>query len=653
MLDLVELLTTRAKEHPTHGYSFYTDGVAEPEWMSYPELDRRARAIAAQLIAKNATGEAVLILCPPGLDYIAAFFGCLYAGAIATPAYPPDPMRLRRTLPRLRAIVADTRSRIVLSTTPIITLAPMVAEEAPELSVLDWIAADVETGLEASWTKPTSIAGESIAFLQYTSGSTSKPKGVMVTHANLLHNSEMIRVAFEFDVNSRLAFWLPPYHDMGLIGGIISPLFAGGTTALMSPFDFLKRPMSWLEMIAKSRSDVTGAPNFAFDLAVRKSTPEQRAALDLSCLTLAFNAAEPIRAETMDAFADTFAVSGFERRSLYACFGLAETTLLATGTRRHTEPRQLRVDGDALERGRVVFSDRDGARRLVSLGTAPIAGSVAIVDPQSLRALGEGEVGEIWLKSDSVARGYWDNAEATAQSFGAVTASGEGPYLRTGDLGFVDGGELFFVSRIKDIIILRGRNHYPHDIERAVEGAHPALRPGCGVVFGVDRDGEEKLGITWEVEASKMRAGSDEVIAAIKRAAADKEGVFADTVVLIEAKTLPKTSSGKLQRKQTKQEYEAGELSLVAEWRAPKIVARPSNDSADLRDFLIERLAAGLGLHEDAIDPDLPFQEYGFDSAMVVALAADLSARTGREFPATLAFNYPTINALTAHLAQG
>lgn len=652
MRDLVELLGTRATEHPTHGYSFYTDGVAEPELMPYPELDRRARAIAAQLIAKNAPGEAVLILCPPGLDYIAAFFGCLYAGAIATPAYPPDPMRLRRTLPRLRAIVADTRSRIVLSTAPIAMFAPMVAEEAPELSALEWISVDVETGLESTWQKPSSITGESIAFLQYTSGSTSKPKGVMVTHANLLHNVEMIRVAFQFDVNSRLAFWLPPYHDMGLIGGIIAPLFAGGTTALMSPFDFLKRPMAWLEMISKSRSDVTGAPNFAFDLAVRKSTPEQRAALDLSCLTLAFNAAEPIRAETMDSFAETFAVAGFKPSSLYACFGLAETTLLAAGTQRHVEPRQLSVDGDALERGRVVLSTHNNARRLVSLGKSPVEGSVAIVDPNSHRVLGEGQVGEIWLKSGSVARGYWDNAVETAKTFGASTSAGESGYLRTGDLGFMDRGELFFVSRIKDIIILRGRNHYPHDIERAIEGAHPALRPGCGVVFGVERDGEEKLGITWEVEASKM-GSADEVIAAIKRAAADKEGVFADTVVLIEAKTLPKTSSGKLQRKQTKGEYEAGELAVVAEWRAPKVVARPSNTSADLRDFLIERLAAGLGLHEDAIDPDLPFQEYGFDSAMVVALAADLSARTGREFPATLAFNYPTINALTAHLAQG
>lgn len=652
--DLIDLLTRRALEHPTHGYAFFTDGEPEPARMTYAELDRRARAIAAGLVEKGAAGEPVLILCPPGLDYIAAFFGCLYAGSIATPAYPPDPMRLKRTLPRLRAIVADTEARFVLSTLPFVSMAPMVAAEAVELAALEWIAVDVETGAESRWTRPSSIGRESLAFLQYTSGSTSTPKGVMVSHQNLLHNLEMISVAMELSSRSRLAFWLPPYHDMGLIGGILTPLYAGGEGALMSPLDFLRRPMSWLEMIARTRSDLTGAPNFAFDLCVRKSTPEERAKLDLTCLTLAFNAAEPTRAESMDAFADAFEVAGFVRSSLYTCFGLAEGTLLATGTKRFVEPMMKSFSSDALERGLALpcANGEPGARRLIALGRSPVEGALVIVDPKTKRALGEGQVGELWLSSGSVALGYWKNSDATRETFGARLANGDGPFLRTGDLGFMFGGELFFVTRIKDIVIVRGKNHYPHDLERAVEHAHPALRPGCGVAFAIERDGEERLAIAWEVDSAKL-GDPHELIARVKRATADKEGVVTDTVILLEAKTLPKTSSGKLQRRQTKAEYLEGTLAIVHEHRAPQVAVEASSlDSESIKDFLIARIALGAGLAEDTIDPELPFQEYGFDSHMVVQLAADLSSRTGRPLPATLAFNYPTINALSRHLAR-
>lgn len=646
--DLVGLLEARAREYPEHGYTFFTDGEAEPQRLRYPELARRARAIAARLLVEQTAGEAVLILCPPGLDYIASFFGCLYAGAIAAPAYPPDPTRLSRTLPRLSAIVADTKARVVLSTTPIVGMAPLVGAGAPELSGLTWIAADAEEGCAASLELP-SIGGDRLAFLQYTSGSTSSPKGVMLSHRNLLHNLEMIRTAFEFSPATQAAFWLPPYHDMGLIGGILAPLYAGGQSALLSPFDFLKRPMAWLEMVSRTRADTTGAPNFAFDLVVRKSRPEERAALDLSCLTLAFNAAEPIRAETMETFAAAFRPAGFQRSSLFTCFGLAEGTLLASATKRGVEPREKTFDGAALEVGRVleVDGDAEGARRLVSLGGSPAGSQLRIVDAKTATALGERQLGEIWLRSGSVAEGYWKKELETRGTFGAFTADGEGPFLRTGDLGFIDDGELFFVSRIKDLIIIRGRNHYPQDIERAVEGAHPALRAGCGVAFGLERDGEERLAIVWEIDAGRMR-DPNEVMASVKRAAAEREGVFADTVILIEARSLPKTSSGKLQRQRARAEYLERSLAIVAEWSAPR--SAPVRAPTSLKDFLIERIASGLGLSEDAIDPDLPFHHYGFDSKMVVELAADLSQWTGRDLPATLAFNYPTINTLTRHL---
>jgi acyl-CoA synthetase (AMP-forming)/AMP-acid ligase II/acyl carrier protein len=639
--NLVELLTERASSHPTRGYTFHVDGCGSAERLSFRDLDRRARAIAARLPAN----EPVLILCPPGLDYIASFFGCLYAKSIATPAYPPDPMRLGRTLPRLRAIVKDTGARCVISTSMIAQMAPMVASEAPELAALEWIAADEV--YDESFYLPRMIEPSTLAFLQYTSGSTSSPKGVMLTHANLCHNLEMIRTAFELDEGSRCAFWLPPYHDMGLIGGILEPLYAGGDCALMSPLDFLKRPMFWLETIAKTRADTSGAPNFAFDLCTRKSTAEERAALDLSSWTLAFNAAEPVRAQTMESFASAFAPAGFSRTSLYSCYGLAEATLLSTGTKRGVEPKARCFDAASLQKGRAIAGSRHGAgvRRLIPLGASPVEDAIRIVDPSTRIACEDGVVGEISVKSASVSSGYWNNDRATRKHI-----SGDGR-LYTGDLGFVHGGELFFVARIKDVVIIRGRNHYPQDIELAIEGAHPALRPGCGVALAIDGDDGEKLAIVWEVDREKAR-DLDQVVDRIRARVAERESLFADTIVLLEARSLPKTSSGKLQRQKTRADLLEDALPILHRWTAPKTIALSSSPDASLRDFLIERIASGLGMSEDAVDPDAPFTQYGLDSRMVVELASDLSERVGKELPATLAFNYPTINALTARLME-
>jgi acyl-CoA synthetase (AMP-forming)/AMP-acid ligase II/acyl carrier protein len=630
--DLVHLLRLRAEEHPHRGYSFFTDGDPAPALMSFAELDRRARSIAAALAAHRVEGEPVLILCPPGLDFIAAFFGCLYAGAIATPAYPPDPARLARTIPRLRAIARDTRARVVVSTDAIASLR---VDDAPDLQRLFWLSAEVGTGAGGAWRQPR-FTGDRVALLQYTSGSTTDPKGVMVSHQNLLHNLEMIASAFDFGPRSRLAFWLPPYHDMGLIGGILAPLHAGGEVALMSPTDFLRRPMCWLEMISKTRADTTGAPNFAFDLVVRKSRPAERRSLDLSCLSLAFNAAEPVRPETMDGFEAAFAPAGFSRRSLFTCYGLAESTLLATATVRRIEPKRTTAR----------------SRTRVSLGRVR-DGTLTIVDPETGVEVAPGEVGEIWIESASVARGYWKREEETKETFGALLRGGEGPFLRTGDLGFVDAdGELYFESRAKEVIIIRGENRFPQDIERALEGVHPALRPGCGVAFGIERDGEERVAIVWEVERASL-SDPNAVVACIRAALAEREGLAVDAVILIEAKTLPKTSSGKLMRRQTKEDFLSGTLSPVVVWRAQpeEAVFGSSPRGASVDEFLIERVAALIGVGVEAIDPELPLYEYGLDSKRAVELAADLSARTGRALPATLAFSYPTISALARHLS--
>ncbi|HET9212138.1 MAG TPA: proline iminopeptidase-family hydrolase, partial [Thermoanaerobaculia bacterium] len=450
---LIDLLRARAGEKGGAPlYTFLADGEAEEATLSYGGLDRRARAIGARLQQAGAAGERALLLYPPGLDFIAAFFGCLYAGAVAVPAYPP---RAGRTQPRLRAIAGDARPRLVLTTAAIAAKAAELSEQIPELAGAEWIATEsLDSSAAERWTPP-SLGPGTLAFLQYTSGSTAAPKGVMVTHANLLHNERLIGAAFGMDEESVVVGWLPLYHDMGLIGNVLQPLHAGGRCVLMSPVAFLQRPMRWLEAVSRYRGTVSGGPNFAYELCLRKAAPEALSRLDLSSWRVAYNGAEPVRASTLERFAEAFAPCGFRAEALYPCYGLAEATLFVTGGH-----------GARVEKERV--SCGSAWQRIVT------------VDPETGEERPEGEV---WISGPSVARGYWENEEATARDFHAFLPTGEGPFLRTGDLGFLSGGELYVTGRLKDLIILRGRNHYPQDVELTAERSHPDLHPGGGAAF--------------------------------------------------------------------------------------------------------------------------------------------------------------------------
>ncbi|RKI25934.1 fatty acyl-AMP ligase, partial [Corallococcus sp. AB004] len=488
-------------------YTFLGDDGEETVW-SASDLDVRARRIASALRERGAQGERVLLLYPPGLDYIAGFFGCLYAGAVAVPAYPPDPMRLERTLPRLRAIIQDARASVVLTTSGILGLSDFVFEQAPDFRALHWMATDeLPEGGERDWVAPEGLGAESLAFLQYTSGSTGTPKGVMLTHGNLLHNLSLIHGAFGARADSVGVIWLPPYHDMGLIGGILEPLYGGFPVTLMSPMAFLKRPMAWLEAVSRYGGSISGGPNFAFDLCVRKSTPEQRRALDLSRWEVAFCGAEPIRPETLERFVEAFGPSGFRREAFFPCYGLAEGTLIVSGGEKSAPPVSVTISGEGLERHRAeeVGAVEPGARTLVGCGQTLAEQRIAIVDPETLERRGPGEVGEIWVSGPSVAQGYWGREEATRETFQArIARENGGPYLRTGDLGFLrPEGELYVTGRRKDLIILRGRNHYPQDLEATVEGAHPALRPGGGAVFSVEVGGEERAVVVQEIDVRR------------------------------------------------------------------------------------------------------------------------------------------------------
>jgi acyl-CoA synthetase (AMP-forming)/AMP-acid ligase II len=558
---LVEMSRWLSQRRPDdRAFTFVVGGSEETERMTYRQLDDHARGIAATLRRACVPGERALLLYPPTLEYISAFFGCLYAGIIAVPAYPPSP----RTLGRLLAIVGDAEPSIVLAPSSIAPLVRAGLAERSDLRAIPVVETDaIPDEAPDEWTPPP-MGGDTVAFLQYTSGSTSTPKGVIVTHANILTNQRMIADGFGSSERSVVGSWLPLYHDMGLIGCVMHPLFLGAPGYLMSPIEFLKSPVTWLRMISRYRVTLAGGPNFGFERCVRKVTGADREGLDLSSWTIAFNGAEPIRPETVDRFTAAFAGSGFRPEAMYPCFGLAEATLYVTGEPPLQGPVVRSFDVRALEReGRAVPSSGAGSRRLVSSGRTWRAQRLAIADPAAGHRLPDGEVGEIWISGPNVARGYWNRPAVTAQTFAARLPDGDGPFLRTGDLGFLLDGELFVTGRIKDLIVVRGRNHYPQDLERTAEESHAGARAGCGVAFAIEEDGEERVVIVQEVERDLAAHELERVARAIRHAVTAAHDLSPSAVVLIPAGEIPKTSSGKIQRGLTRRRYQDGELPAM------------------------------------------------------------------------------------------
>jgi amino acid adenylation domain-containing protein len=660
---LVDVLHNRAALHPGRSaYVYLQDGEQEESLLTYGDLDRRARAIAAHLQQAGLAGQRVLLLYPSGLEFIAAFWGCLYGGVVPIPSYPP----LHRTLPKLRAIIRDAAPLAALSTQAIRSKCFPLFDLSPEFRSLNWIVTDdLADALADEWRKPE-LDETRMALLQYTSGSTAMPKGVMVSHRSLLHNQSLIQQGFNQNAQSVIVGWLPLYHDMGLIGNVIQPIYLGTRCILMSPVAFMQKPWRWLQAISHYRATTSGGPNFAFDLCVRKITPQQLDALDLSCWDVAFNGAEPIRHETLTRFTDTFAACGFRPRAWAPCYGLAEATLFVSGGIRHSRTIVHSFKTRALEQGRVKVEASDNAKAIISCGRPLSEQLIQIVNPKTLQSCAQDEIGEIWISGASVAQGYWNRPEESRETFAARLKDCEAPrFLRTGDFGFLHQGELFITGRLKDLLVIRGRNHYPQDIEQTVEQCHTGLRINSCAAFSVERNGEERLVIIQEVEPRASSLDTESVIAAIRRAVAEQHELQAYVVLLVKAGSISKTTSGKIQRRLCQERFLnedfepiASEIIEESSIDLPEMTITPeailtlpeAERQAAMEEYLQRLVAQTLKLPLSMTDKNAPIFALGLDSLKAVELRNEIDACFNLSVPMKMLLGDSSIAELSSSL---
>ncbi|WP_067848778.1 fatty acyl-AMP ligase [Nocardia lijiangensis] len=565
---LAEAISQRAADAADRiAYTFLPDGENESHSWTFGEVEQLSRALAARISQDAAPGDRALIVAPDSADFVLAFLACQFAGVVAVPVYPPFPITSPRRAQTLRTIAEDCGATAVLCAAPEQTR-QLLTEAVPELDRLRWIgiAADAQGARDF---EPVPVTGADVSFLQYTSGSTSAPKGVVVTHDALMHNQEVIRQSMGFRPETRFVGWLPLFHDMGLMGTVVPAIYVGSRAVLLPPLTFVQRPIRWLRAVTRYRATITGGPNFAYELCCRRIPATDREGLDLSSLEVAFNGAEPIRAETLARFATEFAGHGFDSNAFYPCYGLAESTLMTTGTRRGTGAVTLTVSRDELAEGRVT----PGAdQTLVGSGRVSLHRELLIVDPDTRVPAPDGQVGEIWIGGPDAALAYWGNDAATEDTFRAETVAPQsGPYLRSGDLGALIDGELYVVGRRKDLVIIGGRNYYPQDIEHTVENADPRIRRGCTAAFAVDREGGEELIVVAELKAD-AEPDIAALTAALRAAVTVDHSITPAQVVLARAGTVPKTSSGKLQRRATRAAFEDGTLDVITSPAATEAV---------------------------------------------------------------------------------
>ncbi|MCW8127251.1 AMP-binding protein [Microbulbifer halophilus] len=651
---VAQLRRSAAQQPDRTVFEFLADAREVSERLTCGELDRRARGLASRLQALAGPGTRVLMPMPNGIDYVVGFFAVLYAGMIAVTAYRPP--HKRRGWQRILAIAGDCDAGLLL------------ADAGGQEAVSDWareqslsgpvLAVSPGDGERAGqWREPEIRAGD-IALLQYSSGSTGAPKGVAISHANLLHNADLIRREMGLVPTDIFVSWLPLFHDMGLIGQMLTPLLCGCRTLLTPPPLVVQQPFRWLELMSRSGATVSGGPNFIYDHCVERISPERMGALDLSNWRIAFNGSEPVRAATLERFARHFAAAGLAPGALAPCYGLAEATLMVTGTAGGDGYATLTVDESELARGRV--RPADSGRTLVSSGRPNGEMQVRIVDPAEQKPLPDGEVGEIWVRGASVAGGYWRREELSAEALGA-RLNGEGPYLRTGDLGFLHGGRLFVCGRIKELIQIRGRNHYPQDIEATAQAVSPHLVAHGGAAFSLESGDCETAVLVQEVDrrgAGKSGAvDRSALIREICAAVAAEHDLQLQALALIAPASLPRTTSGKIQRTAARSAYDLGELRLVEHWRAEGgerelSPALPAGDADGIARWICHWIAAQTRRPLEQITPDLPLEASGLDSVAGMTLNHELSSRLGVRLQPDILWRYPTVESLARYLAS-
>jgi acyl transferase domain-containing protein/acyl-CoA synthetase (AMP-forming)/AMP-acid ligase II/acyl carrier protein len=635
------------------------DGEQESRRATYRELDHAARLIAARLRARHAPGERALVMLGTGVEYVEALLGCLHAGVIAVPVYAPA---TGMHAERLARVVGDCQaSAVITSRKTRESLASRFERVVGGASAPSFLVLEDEEVVGPAAVAPA--LPEHVAYLQYTSGSTGTPRGVIVTHQNVFAHSRAWYRRFGQGADDVFVSWLPLFHDMGLLLGGIYPLYVGATSVLMPPTAFLQRPHRWVEAVSRHRATTSHAPNFAFDLCAARVSDAEAERLDLSCWKMAATGAEPIRADTLERFHARFARAGFQRRAFVAGYGLAEATLTVSAGALGEGFRVAAVDQDALRANRIVPRQGAGAQDVVSCGRPMPDVELRIVDPSSGRCCAEGDVGEIWVRGPIVADGYWRRPQESADTFGGRLAGGEGPFLRTGDLGSIWNGELLVTGRIKDVLIVRGKNYYPQDLEHTAFAAHPAIAHGRGAAFPVEVNGEERVVIAVEVRRTERRSAGDEVVSAVRAAIAEQHGLDLHALLLLKPATIQMTSSGKIQRRACKSAYLAGELDPILEWKraeapaTPAVSPPPPARTARAYSEVVEWLRAAIA-RKKKVDPAQvsdarPFSELGMDSVDVVELSGELSSWLGRPLEPAELFSHPDVSRLARFVCAG
>ena len=575
--DLVSHTRRLARERGERtAFVWLRDGQEEERVLSFQELDRRARTLAQELERRGLRGHRVLLFFSPGLEFIEAFLGCLYAGAVAVPLSSPRNAQGARTL---RGIVEHADASLVLTDRVLLESRLSSNELFGSLPVLS--EHEVPRRARQAWA-PETVDPDALAFLQYTSGSTGRPKGVRVLHRNLMANLAMIQHGFGHDQDTVFCSWLPMFHDMGLVGNVLQPLYVGIPAILMAPLAFVQRPVRWLRAMSKYRATTTGSPNFGYELCVDRVRDEHVRELDLSHCKIAYNGSEPVRARTLERFQERFAPAGFRAEAFFPCYGMAEATLFVSGGPPRERAKVFEVDADELAGDRFELPDArtQRTRRVVSCGPVSIDQRVCIVDPESLETRGPGEVGEIWVQGPNLADGYRNLPVGEEDPFRARLADGRGPFFRTGDLGCLVDGELVVTGRRKDVLIQAGRNYYPQDVELAATGSHAALRIDHAAAFTVEHEDQERLVVVAEVDRRRVRPLEDdpgalaaleaELTAAIRAAISTHYDLHAWQVVLIRQASLPKTTSGKVRRRTCRELWRTGQLARLSD--APQTV---------------------------------------------------------------------------------